>query len=224
MEGKANQSVLMLIEQRLRDRQALERQKLDPVIVTIVEQTIAQLANCADFAGLVKENIQPIIVAVIRFLAFCLNAQEGGDHSHTAYLFDPGASEGHLQQHLTEWFYGACGFTNLIIEAQHIGAGRIDLMLVFDGFRFVIELKREMDDGSREGLSAYLRQEAAYQATDIAVGMLVVLDLTAGPLPDHMRDNVWVDIVPSKTSNGTDRYVIVVRVPGNRASPSRLSR
>jgi hypothetical protein len=220
----ANESLLVLIEQRLRDRQAVERQKFDPVIITIVERTITELTSCTDFAGLVKEDTQPIIVAVIRFLAFCLNAQEGGDHSHTAYLFDPEATEGQLQQHLTEWLYGACGFTNLIIEAQHIGAGRIDLMLVFNGFRFVIELKREKDDTTRDGLNAYLRQEAAYQATDIALGMLVVLDLTAGPLPDHMRDNVWVDVVSSNTSGGTERYVVVVRVPGNRVSPSRLSR
>lgn len=220
----ANESLLVVIEQRLQDRQALKRQKFDPVIITIVERVIAELSSCTDFAGQVKEGIQPIVVAAIRFLAFCLNAQRGGDHSHTAYLFDPEATEGQLQQHLAEWFYGACGFTNLIIEAQHIGAGRIDLMLVFNGFRFVLELKREKDDATREGLSAYLRQEAAYQATDIALGMLVVLDLTAGPLPDHMRDNVWVDVVSSNGAGGTERYVVVVRVPGNRVSPSRLSR
>lgn len=161
---------------------------------------------------------------MIRFLAFCLNAQRGGAASHTAYLFNPGATEGELQQHLIEWFHGACGFTNLIVEAQQIGAGRIDLLLTFDAFRFVIELKREEDDATHNGLSAYLRQEAAYQATDIALGMLVVLDLTAGPLPDHMRDNVWVDVVSSSNPGGTDRHIIVVRVPGNRTAPSRLSR
>jgi hypothetical protein len=220
----ANESLLDLIEQRLQDRKALERQKFDPVVTKIVERTMSELSGCTDFAGPVKEDTQPIIVAVVRFLAFCLNAQRGGDNSHTAYLFDLEATEGQLQQHLTEWFYGACGFTNLITEAQHIGAGRIDLMLVFNGFRFVIELKREKVDATQDGLSAYLRQEAAYQATDIALGMLVVLDLTTGPLPDHIRDNVWVDVVPASSLGGTDRYVIVVRVPGNRVSPSQLSR
>lgn len=220
----ANESLLALVEQRLQDRKALERQKFDPIVTQIVEGVISELTGCADFGGQVREATQPIIVGVIRFLAFCLNAQRGGEHSHTAYLFDPEATEGQLQQHLTEWFYGACGFTNLVIEAQHVGAGRIDLMLVFNGFRFVIELKREKGDATREGLGVYLNQEAAYQTTDIALGMLVVLDLTAGPLPDHMRDNVWVDVVPSSAPGGTERYVIVVRVPGNRVSPSRLSR
>jgi hypothetical protein len=193
------------------------------VISQIVERTIAQLSDCQDFSGPVKEHLQPIVVAVIRFLAFCLNAQRGGAHRHTAHLFNPDAVEAELQQHLTEWFYGACGFTNLVVEAQQIAAGRIDLMFTFDGFRFVIELKREEHNATREGLSVYLRQEAAYQATDIAVGMLIVLDLTAGPLPDHMRDNVWVDVVPSSEQRGTDRYIAVFRIPGDRTAPSRLA-
>ncbi len=113
---------------------------------------------------------------------------------------------------------------DLVIEAQHIAAGRIDLMFTFDGFQFVIELKREQDNGTREGLSAYLRQAGAYQATNIAIGMLIVLDLTADQLPDHMRDHVWVDLVPPSEAGGTNRHIAVIRIPGNRGAPSRLSR
>ena len=106
--------------------------------------------------------------------------------------------------------------------AQNIGGGRIDLMVSFDGFRFVIELKREQDDATRSGLAGYLRQAGAYQVTDVAVGMLVVLDTTADALAPHMRDNVWVDVLAAAEPGGTDRYLVVVRVPGNRKSPSRL--
>lgn len=197
---------------------------MHPVISQIIESTVSDLARCPDFSGRVKEQLQPVIVSVIHFLAFCLDTQEGGPHSHTSYLFDPGALEGQLQQHLTEWFRGASGFTNLVIEAQQIAAGRIDLMLTFEGFRFVIELKREQEDATRQAVSVYLRQGAAYQVTDIAVGMLVVLDLTADPLPDHMRDHVWVDNVLPMEKDGTARYIAVVRIPGNRTAPARLSR
>lgn len=195
-----------------------------PVVSQIIDSTLADLAKCPDFSGGVKLQLQPVIVSVVRFLALCLDSQEGGEHSHTRYLFDAGALEGQLQQHLTEWFRGASGFSELVIEAQQIAAGRVDLMLTFEGFRFVIELKREQVDASQQGLSIYLRQASAYQATGIAVGMLVVLDLTADPLPDHMRDHVWVDVVPPREAGGTDRYIVVVRVPGNRRAPSRLSR
>ena len=187
----------------------------------IVEDVGEQLSACPDYVGTIREQLQPVVVAIIRFLARCLDAQEGGDRSHTRYLFDADAVEADLQQDLTEWFRtsGLLGFT---IEAQHIGGGRIDLMVTFDGFRFVIELKREQDDASRSGLSGYLRQAGAYQVTDVALGMLVVLDTTSDPLAPHMRDNVWVDVLAAPEPDGTDRYLVVVRVPGNRKSPSRL--
>lgn len=194
-----------------------------PVVSQIIESTVTDLSRCPDFTGRVKEQLQPIIVSVVRFLAFCLDAQAGGEYSHTRYLFKPDALEGELQQHLIEWFR-ASGFTDLVVEAQQIGAGRIDLMFSFEGFRFVIELKREQDNAKREGLSLYLRQAGAYQVTNIAIGMLIVLDLTADRLPDHMRDHSWVDVVPPSEIGGTDRYIVVMRIPGNRTAPSRLSR
>lgn len=213
-----------LIEQRLQDRDAVERSRVHPVANQIIEETVGGLSRSTDFRGRVKKQLQPVIVSAIRFLKFCLDAQQGAGYSHARYLFDPDALEGELQQHLTEWFYAASGLTDLVIEAQQVAAGRIDLMLTFEGFRFVIEIKREQNDATRQGLGIYLRQAAAYQATDIAVGMLVVLDLTATPLPDHMRDHVWVDKVPASEEGGTDRYIAVIRVPGNRTAPSRLSR
>lgn len=198
--------------------------KLRPVITQVIDTTLHALLECEDFTGRVREELQPVITSVIRFLALCLDATEGGERSYTAYLFDSNAHENQLKEHLIAWFRGASGFTDLAIEAQQVGAGRIDVMLTFEHFRFVIELKREQGDATREGLGRYLRQAAAYQVTDIAVGCLVVLDLTAGPLPDHMRDHVWVDTMPSSRAGGIDRYVVVVRVPGNRTAPSRLAR
>jgi len=215
-------AVIELIEQRLQDREARDRLLHRPVISQILDSTIKDLSRCPDFTGHVREQLQPIIVSVVRFLAFCLDSQRGSEFSHTLYLFKPDAIEAELQQHLIEWFR-ASGFTDLVVEAQQIGAGRIDLMFTFGGFRFVIELKRERDNATREGLSAYLRQAGAYQATDIAIGMLMVLDLTADPLPDHMRDHVWVDVIPPSESGGTERNIAVIRIPGNRTAPSRLS-
>lgn len=214
-------SVLELIEGRLQDAKAVDRARLHPVVNQIIEAVGSQLSSCPDYAGAVREQIQPVIVSVIRFLERCLNAQEGGSRSHTQYLFDSTAVEGDLQQDLVGWFY-ASGLSGFTIEAQNIGGGRIDLMVSFDGFRFVIELKREQDDATRSGLAGYLRQAGAYQVTDVAVGMLVVLDTTADALAPHMRDNVWVDVLAAAEPGGTDRYLVVVRVPGNRKSPSRL--
>ena len=50
----------------------------------------------------------------------------------------------------------------------------------------------------------------------------MVLDLTSGAFPAQLRDNVWVEQIPPPELGGTDRFVLVVRIPGNRISPSRL--
>ena len=183
-------SALDLIEDRLQDAKWAQRAKVHPVVNQIIEDVGQQLSACPDYQGAVREQLQPVIVSVIRFLARCLNAQEGGERSHTRYLFDPEALEGDLQQDFVEWLY-ATGPYGLAIEAQHVGGGRIDLMFTFDGFRFVIELKREQHDATTAGLSRYLRQAGAYQATDIALGMLVVLDLDRPRTrPAHARQRV----------------------------------
>lgn len=187
----------------------------------MIERVGASLSACPDYTGTVQEQLQPVIVSVVRFLARCLDAQEGGDRSHTQYLFDAEAVEQDLHQDLVGWFR-ANGPYGLSIEAQQIGGGRIDLMFTFDGFRFVVELKRELEDGSRTGLARYLRQAGAYQVTDVPLGMLVVLDLSSDPLASHIRDNVWVDVLRTDEPSGTDRHLVVIRVPGNRRSPSRL--
>lgn len=211
-----------MIENRLQDRVTLQRSKLQPVVNQAVENLLAGLSVCPDFVGTVREEVEPIIVAVVRFLARCQDAQEGGPSSHTSYLFKPDALEADLHQDLAEWFK-ALGLYGLNIEVQHIAGGRIDLMFSFDAFRFVLELKREIGDGTRTGIAKYLRQAGSYQATDIAVGMLIVLDLTAPALPPHLRDNVWIEVLDATSPEGVNRYLAVVRIPGNRKKPSSLS-
>lgn len=60
----------------------------------------------------------------------------------------------------------------------------------------------------------------AYQAAGITLGMLAVLDLTPKPhwLP-NLRDNMWTEHVPAPDPAQRDRWVVVVRVPGNRTTP-----
>lgn len=210
------------IDSRLQYRDALTKSEFDPVVDEVVNKAIDGLRDCPDFNVPKREQIIPIIISAVRFLARCLDEQEGGSTGRTAYLFDPDASEEDLKADLIDWFKGN-GLYGIYQEAPSIGGGRPDIVFAFSEFRFVIELKRELVDASEQSLRRYLRQPAAYQAADIAVGMLMVLDLCSGPLPAHMRDNVWVDRVESPEPGGTDRCMVVVRIPGNRRAPSRLS-
>ena len=165
--------------------------------------------------------MEPVVVSTILFLARCMDLQRGGETGRSAYLFDPNAKEKDLQSDLIDWYRGNA-HGDPYIEPQDIGGGRVEIVFPVNGDRFVVELKREQANASKESLRKYLEQAAAYQATSICIGMLVVLDITSESLPAHLRDNVWVEQVLSPEPGGTDRFVLVVRVPGNRSSPSQL--
>jgi hypothetical protein len=62
------------------------------------------------------------------------------------------------------------------------------------GQRYIAEIKRELANALRDNLEdKYLAQAVEYQGTNVPLGLLLVLDLTAHPhgLP-HLRDTVWV--------------------------------
>ena len=148
-----------LIEQKLQDLEAVKRSKLNPVVAEVIDLIVEQLDGCYDFRGVVRETIEPIIVTTIRFLARCLNVQEGGMGSRTAYLYRPDAEEKHLKEDVCDWYLGG-DLYGLTIEAEHIGGGRIDLVFPFNSFRFVVELKREQGGATRDSLRKALRQTA----------------------------------------------------------------
>lgn len=153
---------------------------------------------------------------MIRFL----HVRQNDEPSHAPYLFDATAQEKELEADLMHWFV-AYGLYGLNVQSRNIGGGRIDIVLTFSGFRFVLELKRDDTDTSPAGLRKYLGQASTYQVTDVPLGMLIVLDLTGQP-PSHILDNVWMERVPPAVTGGTERFLVVVRVPGNRKVPSAL--
>jgi len=104
-------------------------------------------------------------------------------------------------------------------EKSGISAGRADLYVPEIGFRFVIEVKRLLDDWDGE-LPAFIAQTAAYQQTDVRLGFLAVLDLTARPAETpHFSACAFTR---ARIFPGADtRHVVVMRLPGNRSTPSQ---
>jgi hypothetical protein len=95
----------------------------------------------------------------------------------------------------------------------------IDIYIPQRGFRFVIEVKRLQDEWSDEALQPFLRQTTAYQQTDVRLGFLAVLDLSDRPagIP-HMDECVFLR---TRIASPSDRrHAVVMRVPGNRRTPS----
>jgi hypothetical protein len=85
---------------------------------------------------------------------------------------------------------------------------------------FYVECKREETDASHDGLHRHAGQARAYSVTNVAFGILLVLDLTKHQtgVPD-LFSSVWIESVQVNTEE-TPRQIVVVRVPGNRLDPS----
>jgi hypothetical protein len=141
------------------------------------------------------------------------------------YLFegDDGKSET-KEKALNQDFYGSLKMSEFArhvdTEVWEIGGGRVDVLLKFDDFRFVVEIKRELDDPSPEGLRQYLGQSVLYHSTDVKLGLLLVVDLMEKRSgPPSLEKSIWVDRSRPKASDDW-RYVVVAVVPGNRRRPS----
>ena len=141
------------------------------------------------------------------------------------YLFE--GDDGKLktkEKALHQDFYGSLKMSDLArhVEAEvpEVGGGRVDVLLRFDDFRFVVEVKRVLNDASTEGLCQYLGQSVLYHSTDVKLGLLLVLDLTEKPSGSKsLEKSIWVDRSRPTVSDDW-RYVVVAVVPGNRRKPS----
>lgn len=221
LKGESDR-VLGRINRALLDKQALRAASRPRVISEALRDVVGGLIPCPDFVGLVREQFEWLIDTVIHFLHSRMNVEKRSAAGRFAYLFDPNTLEKELASDLKSWLEGNYPGT-VLAEVHEIGGGRTDLIVQCQDFRLVIELKREQDDSSRKSLARYLPQAAAYQSTDVALGMLVVLDLTSQPTaPANVRDNTWVEVVEASHPGERDRFVVTVRVPGNRKSPSTL--
>jgi hypothetical protein len=110
---------------------------------------------------------------------------------------------------------------SIALERSGVSAGRADLYIPENGFRFVIEVKRLLDNWDNE-IDGFIAQTAAYQQSDVRLGFLAVLDLTVRPPgTPHFSDCLFTR---TRVFPGADiRHVVVARVPGNRRTPSQQS-
>jgi hypothetical protein len=214
---------LAQVEHLLEDRDADKVARTDRVVSELINELHGGLEPCPDFTGEVRECFTVVVDQVVRFLHLRMNVQRGGVDGRFTYLYDANAHERLLGADLRDFISGNVGGT-VHCEVQELAGGRTDLIVQFDGFRITIELKREKVDVTPEGLtSSYMPQLAAYESTDVTLGMLVVLDLTEKPTgAANIRDNAWVARLQGPNPGDRERFSVVVRVPGNRVAPSSL--
>lgn len=176
---------------------------------------------CPDFTGSAREDFTWLVEVSIRWLRSRLDATK----RFANYLYESDTSkplELDLHSDYKDFLEGSDAPAWVATELVEVGGGRVDIGVLFPQTRIPVELKRELSDASAPSIGKYLPQVAAYQASDVCLGVLIVLDLareSAEPVP-NIRDLVHVERYTDNA--GRTRCVVVFRVPGNRASPSSL--
>jgi hypothetical protein len=216
--------LLNMLELAARQRRSAELRVVDPVVERLLDCTTVGLKDCPDFETASGYEFQQVLVLIFRFLSdrADIGKQSGGDI--VKYLFEPTDgkqfTEDYLQRDLGQFLKGSPLRPQVRYEERDIAGGRADLTVKPNTHRFSIEIKRESVDASPEAIrSSYAGQASAYTAADAPLAALLVLDLTPHPNgAPGVFDSVWVDRV--SVPGGTDRFVVVGVVRGNRKTPS----
>ncbi|MET8209572.1 hypothetical protein ABZT51_26715 [Streptomyces sp. NPDC005373] len=172
-------------------------------------------------------RVDELLLFLVRYTRWSIEAETGGALGEPflrPFTKDEEAPEEvDMAKHLAGRLYTSLS-TSPRWEVKNLGAGRTDIVLFYGAFHLVIECKRELKNASMDYLSArYSVQAAAYGATDLPVGFLVVLDLTPKPRKVQLDQCLSVHEVPAAEPGGRPHAVLTVRIQGNTRSPSYSS-
>jgi hypothetical protein len=217
--SSVSKGVLALLAKAIDDATA-GRNSLNLIEAQVSSDIRSALGASPDYHGKAASAVDVLLRLMIRFVTTRTNAQS----DLYAYLFDPAAKEDAIHRDLYNYLAGSELGSVTEFEVQHVGGGRVDLRLKFDGFAIHIEMKTDSTKVPMSDKLAYLKQAAAYQGTDIRIGFLVALRHKAfdisGPVPhlstliDHTTFDIDCDPVP--------RHIVTVQLPGSRTKPSRM--
>jgi hypothetical protein len=217
-------AMLTEVEVRIRDERLARMRPTALVVEQLIERLRAAVAESDDYDA-ARLQIDAWIASTVRFL-YSRGEMAPSTLDYLA-AWDAGTSPPHearLADDYVAWLLNNDLGARVRREVP-AGGGRIDVFVEFDVDVFMAEVKRELSDPSNEALEDYALQEALYLKATLAIGMLLVLDLTPGETPIDIRDQAWVKRLPVQAGrNGSDRFVCIFRIKGNRQTPSEAGR
>lgn len=175
-----------------------------------------------------SQHFFSLVDQLLRFLHSRFDAQADLLTARTAYLGPPDSGKKWLEQHVQDDFYehliGVFPPGTIFRESIDVASGRTDIIyLPGPGMRFVIEVKRELDNSEHASMERrYIPQAANYTATGPPFGILLVGDHT-----DHrsgysdLDDRLWV-AQRSRSATETPRLIVIASLPIGRPTPSAL--
>lgn len=210
--------------QYVRDTNSVELEKMSPQIEQALARTELIFDQIPEYASdeRAKRILRSVIWQTFLFLESRLEATISQDPT-VEYLFaipeqDDPAEQDLQQDYLRHMRQKKLGTLD---EVRGVAGGRSDVWHDLRGIRFITEIKKETENASFEALAkAYGHQTAMYQTTNIPIGILLVLDLTTQEgRADHI-DRLYRPIIGDLLGDGTNRGLLIVRVPGRRITPS----
>ncbi|MBO9127932.1 MULTISPECIES: hypothetical protein [unclassified Rhizobium] len=192
----------------------------------MLETVDSDFATVEDYASaVVRGHFLALVLGVANFLAQKLDSSVELDR-FSEYLFERGKPLPH-EKDLQQDFLRHARSAGLPVsdERRGIAGGRADVVYTADGVAIVIEVKRELVDASFSNLLAsYGEQTVIYQATNVKLGVMLVLDLSKKNSRLAHMDTWYETRIGDLLNDGTERAVLIVKVPGRRETPSTATK
>jgi hypothetical protein len=214
-----------VLERRLETLDGDESVLSNPIARRLSADIRASLAGAADYEGLTRIFFDRIVDLTIRFVASRLDVEPGFARAGWGYLADPKAVEADLQLDYFNFLKaGPLGHV-VSMEERNVGGGRPDVQFSLGGTRIVAELKRDSAPVQAGGIDTFLDQAGLYQSANVALGLLVVLDLSPKPQGQvrSLSQSVWLASKPALADGDVPRAIVTAVVGGNRPSPSAVT-
>lgn len=190
--------------------------EINPAEADVFHRVQHQLHGAPDYEGAVKATFDDLLIRLVRFVSIRLDAAR----SRYPYLNEVGAcnkpQEIDLQKDLYDYLASA-GYPAW--ERCGVASGRTDIIVPRGPFDFVIETKQSDSKWQDGSSAAFVAQTTAYQQTNVRLGVLAVLDLSLRRPGDPHLDACFF-VVKDRYSPTDERTALVVRVPGNKRTPS----
>jgi len=214
------------LEQFICDCNSLSYSDLNPVIEQILNRTLKDVESNSSYGiDKVKKGFHMVLNQAVTFLESRMNGTVR-DNKRMAYLYESNTRplESALQEDFHDYLLGNLINAGVTVEKSNIAGGRIDVNISFGSFNFSVEIKRDWKDCSFELLkSKYLGQAAEYLNTDVKIGFLMVLDLTDKSSGIRSIESCIKVEVVKKVNDPVERAIVVLVVPGNRKTPSKIN-